>query len=341
MMSNLSLDGVPEERPRPQAPTVAGMWRRCLETLVVVFVALLFIGGCVIGPMVLVTLVYYKWYKIVLAYLVFYVLDWKTSSNGGRRWNWLRSSMIWKMYCTYFPVRMIKTADLPPERNYLFGYHPHGIISCGAFACFATEGNGFSDLYPGITPSLMTLGLNFIWPLTRLFFMALGMVDVSKQSILSVLGGRPCGNAAVIVIGGAAESMLANPAESNLVLKNRKGFIKLSIRCGVNLVPVYAFQENDLFYQASHPLLKKIQGFVKQLTGVAPPLAFGAWNLPLPLRSSVNVVVGKPIYVQQCDEPSQQHIDRVHGQYITQLQQLYNKYKGQFSQHPSTPIQFV
>jgi len=64
-------------------------------------------------------------------------------------------------------------ADLPPDRPYLFGYHPHGIIGMyaqfgfglhkadrnrGAFATFATEGTGFSDYFPGILPHLLTLG---------------------------------------------------------------------------------------------------------------------------------------------------------------------------------------
>jgi hypothetical protein len=40
----------------------------------------------------------------------------------------------------YFPIRLHKTVDIPPTKSYIFGYHPHGIISLGAFVNFATDG---------------------------------------------------------------------------------------------------------------------------------------------------------------------------------------------------------
>jgi 2-acylglycerol O-acyltransferase 2 len=35
--------------------------------------------------------------------------------------------------------------DLDPKKNYLFAYHPHGILSIGAFLSFATEALGKSE----------------------------------------------------------------------------------------------------------------------------------------------------------------------------------------------------
>ena len=102
------------------------------------------------------------------------------------------------------------------------GYHPHGIISCGAFGTFATNASGFRDLFPGITPHLGTLDLNFspLAPVSRLFLTALGLVSVCKESIRRVLRGT-VGAAMVIVIGGASEVGLANPGSAALHLKNR------------------------------------------------------------------------------------------------------------------------
>lgn len=40
----------------------------------------------------------------------------------------------------YFPISLVKTQDLPADRKYVFGYHPHGIIGMGAISNFATEG---------------------------------------------------------------------------------------------------------------------------------------------------------------------------------------------------------
>ena len=49
------------------------------------------------------------------------------------------------------------------------------------------------------------------------------------------------GRGITIVVGGARESLDARPQSLRLVLKRRKGFVKLAIRTGADLVPVLAF----------------------------------------------------------------------------------------------------
>jgi len=51
------------------------------------------------------------------------------------------------------------------------------------------------------------------------------------------------------VIGGANEAMDAVPGLHKLTLKNRKGFVKIALKTGADLVPIYAFGENELFRQ--------------------------------------------------------------------------------------------
>ena len=46
-------------------------------------------------------------------------------------------------------MRLVKTAELDPEHNYVLGFHPHGIISFSAFVTFATEALDISEEYPG------------------------------------------------------------------------------------------------------------------------------------------------------------------------------------------------
>lgn len=60
--------------------------------------------------------------------------------------------------------------------------------------------------------------------------MALGLCDVSKDSIDCIF--RTKGNATVILIGGAKESMDSGPSMASLVLKGRKGFIKMALKHG-------------------------------------------------------------------------------------------------------------
>merc|ERR1712224_374318 len=47
----------------------------------------------------------------------------------------------------YFPISLHKTAELPPERHYIFGYHPHGIYAFGAFSLVFQSTSGFENLF--------------------------------------------------------------------------------------------------------------------------------------------------------------------------------------------------
>lgn len=46
-------------------------------------------------------------------------------------------------------MSLVKTADLDPDKAYVFGFHPHGVISLSAFCTFGTEALEFSKVFPG------------------------------------------------------------------------------------------------------------------------------------------------------------------------------------------------
>jgi 2-acylglycerol O-acyltransferase 2 len=78
-----------------------------------------------------------------------------------------------------------------------------------------------------------------------------GVCSVSKPSCFNILSQGP-GNAITIVVGGAAESLSAHPGTADLTLKKRYGFIKMAIRAGADLVPVFSFGENDVSFFEDH-----------------------------------------------------------------------------------------
>jgi len=90
---------------------------------------------------------------------------------------------------------------------------------------------GFDELFPGLTCSVQTLSVNFMFPIIREQIIALGMGDASKECLNAALTARP-GSSAVLVTGGAKESMLAHPGVSKVVLATRVGFIKVAIAAG-------------------------------------------------------------------------------------------------------------
>lgn len=262
------------------------------------------------------------------------------------RSEWLRSLPLWTLFANYFPMKLHKTHNLSPCRRYIIGYHPHGIISHGAWSAFATNSLGFSEKFPGITNSLLTLDSNFRLPFYRDWILAMGIRSVSKESIRNILSkGGPYndgrGRAVTIVIGGARESLEAEPGTLRLILKSRKGFVKMALRTGADLVPAIGFGENDLYDQLSprsHPMVHKFQMIVLRLFKFTIPAVYGRGLLNydvglLPYRRPVNIVMGKPIKIQQPHgtQPSQEDIDRYHDLYINEVERLFETYKNQFS----------
>ena len=294
-------------------------------------------------------------WPILLPYLI-YVLFSKAAISGelSHRSNFIRSLPIWSLFAQYFPARLHRSAPLSPTRKYIFGYHPHGIISHGAFAAFATEALGFSQLFPGITNTLLTLDTNFRVPIYRDYALKMGLASVSRESCENLLSkGGPnkegMGRAITIVVGGARESLDAQPHSLRLVLKRRKGFVKLAIRTGADLVPTLAFGENELYDQVQpeqHPFIHKAQLIVKKVLGFTVPLfhARGVFNYDvgmMPYRRPLNVVVGRPIKVQQSKKPDDAYVDEIHRLYTQELERIWDEWKDEFAKDRTGELEIV
>ncbi|KAG6034087.1 hypothetical protein E4U41_006685 [Claviceps citrina] len=297
-------------------------------------------------------------WPVLVPYLIHLSLS--TAPTDGKlayRSEWLRSLPLWRLFAGYFPARLHKTFDLPPNRRYVFGYHPHGIISHGAWCAFATNALGFADKFPGITNSLLTLDSNFRLPFYRDWILAMGIRSVSRESIRNILSrGGPDndgrGRAVTIVIGGARESLEARPGSLRLILRGRKGFVKLALRAGADLVPVLGFGENDLYDQLSpqtHPLVHKTQMTLLRVFKFTIPVLHGRGLLNydvglMPYRRAVNIVVGRPIEVHEAygeQQPPQEVIDRYHELYVEEVERLFAAYKDQFSNGKVPELQIV
>lgn len=273
---------------------------------------------------------------IAALYLAWLVFDWNTPNKGGRRSKWVRNWTVWKYFRDYFPVRLVKTHNLLPSRNYIFGYHPHGIMGLGAFCNFGTEATGFSVKFPGIKSYLATLAGNFRLPLLREYLMSGGICPVSRDTIDYILSKNGTGNAVVIVVGGAAESLDCRPGKHRVTLKERKGFVRLALRHGADLVPLYSFGENDSYKQIIFEeeswgrwVQKKFQKYI----GFAPCIFHGcglfspsSWGL-VPYANPITTVVGEPITVPKIECPTEKDVDLYHSMYLNSLIKLFNKYK--------------
>lgn len=279
-----------------------------------------------------------RYWVVVALYVGWLYLDWDTPQSGGRRSEWVRNWTVWRLFRDYFPIHIIKTAELDPKCNYLLGFHPHGVLVAGAFGNFCTNYTGFKELFPGLKPYLHILPFWFRCPFFREYAMSVGLVSASKKSVTHVLDNEKGGNAAVIVIGGAEEALDAHPGNLTLNILKRKGFIKVALKRGAHLVPVFSFGENELFQQIPNPkgsLLRTVQEKLQQIMGFSMPLfhARGIFQYSfgvMPYRKPINTVVGKPIIVARNENPTVEEIEQLHKKYLEELRALFEEHKEKF-----------
>ncbi|KAJ3394780.1 diacylglycerol O-acyltransferase 1 [Lobulomyces angularis] len=230
---------------------------------------------------------------------------------------------------------LIKEEDLIDGPSYLFCLHPHGVLGYSHYANFMSTYSKFYSLFPKISLRTCTINLNFKVPFARESFVLRGFISADKESINFSLNKKNNDaskiNAVAIVIGGAKESELAIPNRNTLVLKNRKGFVKIAIQNGSSLVPVYSFQENNLYKQIENKTIKKIQNLFQKYTTFRPVLVYGRFGTLIPFRTKIVTVVGKPIKVAKNPNPTEEEINKYHKQYILGVREIFDKYKDLYA----------
>ncbi|XP_029029637.1 2-acylglycerol O-acyltransferase 3b isoform X2 [Betta splendens] len=325
-------------------PKEKSQWKEFLEAVSVLQWVLSFIFLGLACYILMVCLMFTSLWPLCTLYFMWLVIDWQTPETGSRRTVFVRKWRVWEHFRDFFPVKLVKTAELSPNKNYILGSHPHGIMCVGAFSCFSTEGGGFAETFPGVRPTLAILAGLFRIPLFREYIMSAGLCPVSKPSLARLLSKNGQGNAVVIVIGGAAESLASAPGVNTVVVKDRKGFVRVALEFGADLVPVYSFGENELFKQvifSEGSLGRRLQDLFKKIMGFAPCLFAGEHFLLLPYRSPVTTVVGRPISVPKRMAPTEEEVDHYHGLYMEALSKLFHEYKVKCGLSESHKLQII
>ncbi|XP_073335619.1 2-acylglycerol O-acyltransferase 3b [Pagrus major] len=305
-------------------------WKEFLETISVLqwVLSFLLLGlSCII---LMVYLMFTSLWPLSTLYFIWLVMDWETPERGGRRTTFVRKWRVWEHFRDFFPIKLVKTAELSPNKNYILGCHPHGIMSAGGFACFSTESCGFTDMFPGMRCTLAILAGLFRVPFFREYILSAGLCPVSKPSLAHLLSKSGKGNAVVIVIGGAAESLSSSPGANTVVMKHRKGFVRIALEFGADLVPVYSFGENELFQQvifSDGSLGRRLQDLFKKIVGFAPCLFVGERMAVMPYRTPITTVVGSPISVPKLVTPTEEEVDHYHRLYMDALSKLFHEHK--------------
>uniref|UniRef100_A0A1A9WJZ7 Acyltransferase n=1 Tax=Glossina brevipalpis TaxID=37001 RepID=A0A1A9WJZ7_9MUSC len=288
---------------------------------------------------------------VLLLYLAFIYYDHTIhfSNIYGNGWLPLRNNFLTKHMRDYFPIELIKTTELKPNRNYILACFPHGVIGTGVTNNMGNSIGKWLKLFPGVRPKIATLDMHFYVPFLREILRFWGLISCSKESLIYYLtkSNDPdhsdnkdgfTSNAVALLVGGAQESLDSHPRHYVLTLKNRQGFVKIAIRTGSAIVPSFSFGEVDIYDQVNNPSdswLRRFQLFIKELTGVSPVIVIGRgffqYNFGfIPHRRQIVQVVGSPIEVKQTFDPDPQYVDEIHQQVIKALKDMFEKYKHKY-----------
>lgn len=212
-------------------------------------------------------------------------------------------------------------------QSYVFGSHPHGIFPFAATCAMISALGAPSDAGPhppririsDDVPTAVATALKLV-PVLSFVTGWFGTMDAGAKAISKRIKRR---GSLALYVGGIGELFLSNPRKETVILSKRKGFVKLALKHGAKLVPVYYFGNTTcLSALTSGPLVD-----ISRKIGVTLTVFWGRWGLPLPRPTKLVMARGKPIDIPHIPEPTQEDIDKYHKMYCAALLELFDKYK--------------
>ena len=110
-----------------------------------------------------------------------------------------------------------------------------------------------------------------------------------------------------------------------VVLKKRRGFIRLALSYGVDIVPVFGVGNSDTY--TTYGFMAKQRQWLQKRFGVALPIFHGRYFTPLPYKVPIKTLIGEPIPTPKPkvkgEKPSDELVDKYHAMYIDALKKLH------------------
>mmetsp|Transcript_12114 Transcript_12114/g.15845 ORF Transcript_12114/g.15845 Transcript_12114/m.15845 type:complete len:756 (-) Transcript_12114:255-2522(-) len=230
-------------------------------------------------------------------------------------------TLIADLWQKHFHGKIIKTAELDGNGQYILAMHPHGVLPLTlTWLRYSAE---WHAKFNGLQFSVLAATCVHMVPALRDILQWLGAREVSKQSFLNALKK---GKSTLVIPGGQEEISYSRSQDDKFRLVTRhKGFLRLAMQHGVPVVPILSFGENDFLDAVQMPLLQR--WFIKKCGVFVPYFPYGTMGLPVPRSSPVTIVVGSPIQIKQIPEPNKDQVQELADKYYTEIKRLFEEYK--------------
>jgi len=210
------------------------------------------------------------------------------------------------------------------SRKYMLVWHPHGFITwvpffiAGRYALDAQPTG--AHWFPMVAPVLFRI------PIFSEMLIILGARRVDKKVVEKMLAR---GDSIALQPGGVKEQALSDDQQEQAFFPARLGFIRMAIKYGVDLLPIYFFGENQLYKRVRG--LEWISNLVNKTTGMTLPMVTSRFGIPmgglLPLPTNVHTRFGRPVPVGPPDaEPSEERVEEVFCKYLAELRRLFREH---------------
>jgi len=221
--------------------------------------------------------------------------------------------------------KALQKSENEPDAQFLFAFFPHG-----TWADYRLLSDGmWYKMFPNIGEKIRTLAASILFkiPVVREISLWTGCVDASRAVAEGLLDK---GYSVVVLPGGEAEQIRTVYQKEGVYLKNRKGFVKLAMRKGIPIVPVYVFGASDYYYTNQSLFGPRV--WMQKKMGICIPLAIGLWGsflCPLPVKTTV--VFGEPLSfkLKETGSPTDEELNAGHEEFCKSLLLLFNSYKDE------------
>eukprot|EP00884_Botryococcus_braunii_P022379 jgi/Botrbrau1/8825/Bobra.0335s0013.3 len=204
----------------------------------------------------------------------------------GGYWHSFRHCWLWDTWRRYFNVRLI-TPPVPylkQDRKYIFVHYPHSVFPMGSFLSLCLCGLPSTGLPDGMRAGIASI--LFHLPIVRQVYIWMGCFPAEKGLVTKYLEKGPVG---LVPEGVAGIFYGADRIHERVFASKHKGYAKLALRSGADVVAVYQLGQSQMMsFWGSPRWSRKLRASVG--------FFWGRWGLPLlPRRHDIYTLVSEPI----------------------------------------------
>lgn len=227
---------------------------------------------------------------------------------------------------------MLKSGRIDPSRQAMLVVGPHGQYTVGAL-CFYSH--WVAKGWPWTKMSCVVADVLLNFPVIADYLL---LVNTKPASVKVIDGLLESGRSVALYPGGIHEQVRTDENEEKLYFPAKLTFVRLAIKHGVDLVPLYSFGENSLWPTSN--FATRVNKWLYKMTGIGnvllhspvfkiptsaflpSPLLFPRFRHPLKCRFGDQVQVGPPD-----DNPSTEKVLQVFDKYVASLLKLFDEHK--------------